>query len=299
MQTDANPDKGDSSLLGMFEGTFGTTVVINKAEKVGIGNVAVCFAAFSDGCRVVCKVTQAKGSCVRNKIMRNEVAVLSRVRHENIIGLVDWMCDEDHRTMYMAMEMCTNGDLMDWFTDRCRTHMSENDTVYFCTGVLRAVEFLHGMNYMHRDIKADNVLIDAHLTPKLCDFEFAKDLGSKDGVCYSIKGTTSYMAPEIFSGGYSYPADVWALVCMVYSLLEGVMPFNTSDGCARKKSLYTSHRPPRIAGLRARSLFDAVFVEDPSARPSARDMLGLDFFKLRARKPSVRGRAVVVQQTSV
>ena len=91
-----------------------------------------------------------------------------------------------------------------------------------------ALEYLHGRNIVYRDLKPENIIISiadkGHV--KLCDFGFAKRLGSKDAKTYTKCGTPSYIAPEIVLGmGHSFQVDVWSLGIMIYEMLAGFSPF--------------------------------------------------------------------------
>ncbi|XP_038824544.1 cGMP-dependent protein kinase 2-like isoform X3 [Salvelinus namaycush] len=100
----------------------------------------------------------------------------------------------------------------------------------FCTAcVVEAYAYLHKKGIMYRDLKPENLMLDAKGYVKLVDFGFAKELVHGDKT-YSFCGTPEYMAPEIIQNqGHDFAADFWSLGILVYELLVGSPPFSSSE----------------------------------------------------------------------
>jgi len=103
---------------------------------------------------------------------------------------------------------------------------TEDDAVLVITQVAKGIKYLHDNGVVHRDIKPENLVFGNNsLTPiKLCDFGLSKtiDQGTTDTPC----GTVGYLAPEIAKEqAHSFSVDIWALGCVLYSLLCGFPAF--------------------------------------------------------------------------
>lgn len=101
--------------------------------------------------------------------------------------------------------------------------MEENARIIM-KDLLKALEYLHGKNFVHRDIKLENILISKDMRIKLIDFGFST---SDSQIHYDFCGTPHYISPEIISkGGYTgQAADIWATGIVMYKLLTGTFPF--------------------------------------------------------------------------
>ncbi|XP_021914869.1 serine/threonine-protein kinase fused isoform X2 [Zootermopsis nevadensis] len=96
--------------------------------------------------------------------------------------------------------------------------------------LVSALYYLHSHRVLHRDLKPQNILMEANGVAKLCDFGFARSMSTGTYVLTSIKGTPLYMAPELIEEKpYDHNADLWSLGCIVYELLVGSPPFCTSS----------------------------------------------------------------------
>lgn len=90
-------------------------------------------------------------------------------------------------------------------------------------GIAAGMAYLHSHNIIHRDLKPDNILIDKHLFPKICDFGLSKILSNTSNENNSIgrymKGTFAYMAPEVFKGIYTKACDVYSFAVIAYEII--------------------------------------------------------------------------------
>jgi len=94
--------------------------------------------------------------------------------------------------------------------------------------MILAVEYLHNMKIVYRDIKPENIMVDEHGYLKMIDMGTAKILNPKYGVSrtFTIIGTPHYMAPEIINGkGYSFTVDLWSIGVCLYEFMCGYVPF--------------------------------------------------------------------------
>ncbi|PAA69054.1 hypothetical protein BOX15_Mlig023618g1, partial [Macrostomum lignano] len=159
-----------------------------------------------------------------------ELRILRLVQgHPNIILLHDHF--ETEAYIFFVFEICPHGELFEHLNKVVR--MSEKRTRGVMRQLLDALEFLHSRQIVHRDIKAENILLDAEMSVKLTDFGFATEVETDDCLT-DLCGTPSYLSPEILVvnmyesrsiRGYGRPVDMWASGVLMYTLLVGSPPF--------------------------------------------------------------------------
>ncbi|KAI4890070.1 hypothetical protein NFI96_014146, partial [Prochilodus magdalenae] len=162
----------------------------------------------------------------QEQMIQNEVAILRRVKHPNIVLLIEEM--DTYSELYLVMELVKGGDLFDAITSA--TRYTERDASGMLYNLANAIKYLHSLNIVHRDIKPENLLVyehqDGSKSLKLGDFGLATVV---DGPLYTVCGTPTYVAPEIIAEtGYGLKVDIWAAGVITYILLCGFPPFRGS-----------------------------------------------------------------------
>ncbi|NXK11734.1 KGP2 kinase, partial [Herpetotheres cachinnans] len=134
---------------------------------------------------------------------------------------------KDSKYVYMLLEACLGGELWSLLRDR---GSFDEATTKFCVGcVTEAFDYLHHIGIIYRDLKPENLILDAEGYIKLVDFGFAKNIGSGQKT-WTFCGTPEYVAPEvILSKGHDFSVDFWSLGILVYELLTGSPPFSGAD----------------------------------------------------------------------
>lgn len=156
------------------------------------------------------------------KIFR-ETAILKRLRHPHITRLYQLM--ETNQTIYMVTEYASKGEIFDHLVAKGR--MSETEAKRIFSQIVSAVMYCHSQGVVHRDLKAENLLLDQNLNIKLADFGFSNQF--TEGCQLSTWcGSPPYAAPELFQGlKYDGPkADIWSLGVVLYVLVCGSLPFD-------------------------------------------------------------------------
>ncbi|KAM3875038.1 serine/threonine-protein kinase DCLK1-like isoform 1-T1 [Diretmus argenteus] len=197
-------------------------------RTLGDGNFAVVRECVerSTGREYALKIIN-KGKCRgKDHMIQNEVSILRRVKHPNIVLLIEEM--DTYSELYLVMELVKGGDLFDAITSSNK--YTERDASCMLFNLASAIKYLHSLNIVHRDIKPENLLVyehqDGSRSLKLGDFGLATLF---NGPLYAVCGTPTYVAPEIIAEtGYGLKVDIWAAGVITYILLCGVPPFRGS-----------------------------------------------------------------------
>jgi serine/threonine protein kinase len=154
--------------------------------------------------------------------IRTEIEVLTVCNHPNIVRLYEVFESTD--TIYMVIELLS--DTLYNYMNKKAFIIEETIVRKFMISITRAVSHLHIYGIIHRDIKADNVMLNTSKNDvKIVDLGLAKILEPNELAIESV-GTLCYAAPEIIEGAkYTEAVDMWSLGVLCYSLLNGELPF--------------------------------------------------------------------------
>jgi len=162
---------------------------------------------------------------VNLKKIYREIQILKLLRHQNIIELYQVL--ETSTTIYLVLEYASKGEVYDLIFNVERLKEDEARKIFF--QALTAIEFCHKNNIVHRDLKAENLLLDADGNVKLADFGFG-NFYQPGKLLDTWCGSPPYAAPEVFEGKlYEGPhPDIWSLGVVLYVLVCGNFPFDGS-----------------------------------------------------------------------
>uniref|UniRef100_A0A1I7YEQ6 Serine/threonine-protein kinase par-1 n=1 Tax=Steinernema glaseri TaxID=37863 RepID=A0A1I7YEQ6_9BILA len=193
-----------------------------------------------------------------------EVKIMKQLDHPNIVKLYQVM--ETEQTLYLVMEYASGGEVFDYLVAHGR--MKEKEARAKFRQIVSAVQYLHQKNIIHRDLKAENLLLDADMNIKIADFGFSNhfSVGSKlDTFC----GSPPYAAPELFQGKkYDGPeVDVWSLGVILYTLVSGSLPFDGQNlKELRERVLRGKYRIPFYMSTDCENLLKKFLVLNPARR---------------------------------
>ncbi|EFJ23174.1 CDPK-related protein kinase 3 [Selaginella moellendorffii] len=206
-------------------GHFGHTCLakVRKGEMKG-QSVAV---------KIIAKAKMTTAISVED--VRREVKILKALSgHQNLVRFYD-AC-EDNLNVYIVMELCEGGELLDRILSRGGKY-TEEDAKVVIVQILSIVSFCHLQGVVHRDLKPENFLFttkDENATLKAIDFGLSDFIKPEERL-NDIVGSAYYVAPEVLHRSYSTEADVWSVGVIAYILLCGSRPFwaDTESGIFR------------------------------------------------------------------
>lgn len=221
--------------------------------------------------------------------LHKEVETMKDLDHLNIVQYLGF---EQKKNIYsLFLEYVAGGSIASCMKSFGK--FEEPLIKFIIKQVLLGLEYLHSNGILHRDLKADNLLLEIDGTCKISDFGISKK--SKDiyvnNAEMSMQGTVFWMAPEVIDSivadkkqGYSAKVDIWSLGCVVLEMFAGKRPWsNEAVVSAIYKIGKTKLAPPipdditHLISDEARSFIGRCFTIDPEERPTARDLLGDPF----------------------
>lgn len=208
--------------------------------------------------------------------MTSEIAIHKSLNHANIVGFHGFFEDDDF--VFVVLEICRRRSLLE--LHKRRKAVTEPEARYYMIHLLKGVQYLHNNRVIHRDLKLGNIFLNDDMDVKIGDFGLATKIEFDGERKKTLCGTPNYIAPEVLcKKGHSYEVDVWSLGCILYTLLVGKPPFETS--CLKetynriKKNNYTI---PWHINPAASTLIKRMLHADPAQRPTISELISDEFF---------------------
>eukprot|EP00158_Paraphelidium_tribonemae_P005171 Partr_v1_DN27202_c0_g2_i1_m38488 putative Map microtubule affinity-regulating kinase len=194
-----------------------------------------------------------------------EVRIMKILHNPNVVKLYEVV--ETKNTIFLVMEYVSGGELYDYLVVHGR--MKEKEARAKFRQILNGVSYCHRKHVIHRDLKAENLLLDADLNVKIADFGFSNQY-DPDGKLDTFCGSPPYAAPELFQGKkYTGPeVDVWSLGVILYVLTTGCLPFDGKNLQEMRESVCRGkYRIPFYLSEGCEKLLRKFLVRDPTKRP--------------------------------
>lgn len=253
-------DKGNKYINGyktlklLGKGSYSTVKMVEKNEEL--------FAMKTVNKTLLQKKNKGffkneSGQVIIDSLLENamrEIAILKKCRHDNVIKLYEIIQDDVKNKIYLILELCENGALMETRDDNFeddeeesnrslfklnphfkKNNYSEDEIRDFLRDIVMGLDYLHHNGIIHRDIKPDNIILDNFNNCKITDFNVSSMLKNSDDdkIGKKIEGTDSFRAPECcgekaldLSGK---PLDIWALGVTAFILAYKDLPFKAED----------------------------------------------------------------------
>jgi serine/threonine protein kinase len=203
----------------------------------------------------------------------NEIKIHAQLHHPKIVRLRDYF--EDKENVYMVLALCAGGNLYRYL--KINGPLNEEAAATLVEQILRTLQYLHGIGVVHRDLKLSNILLDHKqeggidsLQVQLCDFGLAVQLDHPDEEHYTLCGTPNYIAPEVAGQkAHSFPADIWSVGCLFYSMVTGLAPFDQGNvqGTLQKIKSGDFEIPTHLSKM-AVHFMQSLLNKNPLSRPT-------------------------------
>ncbi|XP_005285457.1 ribosomal protein S6 kinase alpha-5 isoform X1 [Chrysemys picta bellii] len=203
---------------------------------------------------------------------RTERQVLEHIRQSPFLVTLHYAFQTDTK-LHLILDYINGGELFTHLSQRER--FTENDVQIYIGEIVLALEHLHKLGIIYRDIKLENILLDSNGHVVLTDFGLSKEfLTDENERAYSFCGTIEYMAPDIVRGGdtgHDKAVDWWSLGVLMYELLTGASPF-TVDGEKNSQAeisrrILKSEPPyPQEMSALAKDVIQRLLMKDPKKR---------------------------------
>nr|KAF6397474.1 NUAK family kinase 2 [Rousettus aegyptiacus] len=201
--------------------------------------------------------------------IRREIEIMSSLNHPHIIAIHEVF--ENSSKIVIVMEYASRGDLYDYISERQR--LSERDARHFFRQIVSAVHYCHQNGVVHRDLKLENILLDASGNIKIADFGLS-NLYHQGKFLQTFCGSPLYASPEIVNGKpYTGPeVDSWSLGVLLYILVHGSMPFDGQDHKTLVKQISNGayREPPKPSD--ACGLIRWLLMVNPTRRATLEDV---------------------------
>lgn len=235
-------------------------------------------------------------------LIRREIAIMKKLDHPNIVTLVEVLDDPDGDSLYMILEWCGKGAIMPASlddegpddasgSDAGPRYTAEQCRLYFRDMIL-GIEYLHSQGVIHRDIKADNLLLDEDDVVKIADFGVSEILDPANDTITKNAGSPAYMAPELAALSSSTTlkqhaaskgidvsslsgksTDIWSMGVTLYLLVFGKLPFKSGNMVDLFDTIVNEEAPiPNGTDPNLVDLFSKILAKAPKNRITMADL---------------------------
>lgn len=213
----------------------------------------------------------------------NEIKIHQKLRHQNIVQFFSYIEQEKH--IVIILEHCSNDSMVHLLNNLKR--LRKEEAKFFMLQIVSAVEYMHSRHIVHRDLKLGNLFIHRNFEIKVGDFGLAVRIDFEGQKRYSRCGTPNYLAPEIINGhGHSYAVDIWALGCILYTMLQGTPPFQGQNVTSTYHNILNGqYKCPTSLHPIAKVFIVSCLNADPSLRPNVYQLASTQFLSARNVKP--------------
>mmetsp|Transcript_10428 Transcript_10428/g.26229 ORF Transcript_10428/g.26229 Transcript_10428/m.26229 type:complete len:894 (-) Transcript_10428:37-2718(-) len=210
--------------------------------------------------------------------IKSEIEILRKLKDPNIVQYFGCCTVKD--SMWILMDYCSRGAVSDLLKFALP---NEREIACLCYGTLKGLIYLHNEGFIHRDMKAANILLNEEGEPKIADFGVSVQL-SEAAKANTTIGTPLFMSPEVLEGAeYDSQADIWSLAITAIQMAEGLPP-HFKENVMRAMLLISTGPAPKLAeeakwSADFHNFLGICLQRDPSHRPTAAALLDHPFIK--------------------
>ncbi|KAI0702570.1 Pkinase-domain-containing protein [Earliella scabrosa] len=253
----------------------------SKIRKVGQGASGHVYVAkvHATGKKVAIKEMDLSNQ-PRKELIVNEILVMKESQHPNIVNFLDAYLVKSNE-LWVVMEYMEGGAL----TDIIENNTLEEDQISsICLETCKGLRHLHDQSIIHRDIKSDNVLLDAQGHVKITDFGFCAKLTDQKSKRATMVGTPYWMAPEVVKQKeYGAKVDIWSLGIMAIEMIENEPPYLDEEPLKALYLIATNGTPtlkkPDALSRELKGFLSVCLCVDVKSRATAEELLEHEFLK--------------------
>ncbi|KAL1739366.1 kinase-like domain-containing protein, partial [Schizophyllum fasciatum] len=255
--------------------------IYSKIKKIGQGASGHVYVAktLATGKKVAIKEMDLSHQ-PRKELIVNEIMVMKESQHPNIVNFLESYLVKSNE-LWVVMEYMEGGAL----TDIIENNTLEEDQISsICLETCKGLGHLHSQSIIHRDIKSDNVLLDASGRVKITDFGFCAKLTDQKSKRATMVGTPYWMAPEVVKQKeYGAKVDIWSLGIMAIEMIENEPPYLDEEPLKALYLIATNGTPtlkkPEALSKELKGFLAVCLCVDVSSRATAGELLEHAFLK--------------------
>lgn len=267
----------------------------NNIQTFGIGEL---FVAVHKKTNLEVVVKMISKSCTKElEMIYNEIEILKKLDHPFIMHIFEIIDTEDY--IFMIMEYCQNGTLLAAIKDRGPFN-EEDASMAFAQLMLANSYLVNFAHVLHRDIKAENIVFDAHRNVRLSEFGISKAF-EKSPLMKTQCGSENYSSPEIYAGKqYTAASDIWSFGVVLFAMTVGYLPFYDKEfSKLAHKIMYLDPDIPNFLSPQLVDLLKKMLMKNPADRIRIKDILAHPWLSKNVEKIKSKLRNIDIKPETI